>query len=97
MMNTGERAISVDAIPALVYLTAISDIETPSAGPKTVMMAVYFIPLPSLSEAARVGRSFCSAIMARKPKPPITALNIVDAKGSMVLTMAGASAGTAST
>ena len=35
-MNTGVRAISVEAIAASAYCTAISESETPRTGPKMV-------------------------------------------------------------
>jgi hypothetical protein len=43
-MNMGTRAIIVDAIPASVYLIAISENETPRNGPKKAPTLVKIMP-----------------------------------------------------
>jgi hypothetical protein len=43
-MKTGTRDMIVEAIPASVYLTAISEKETPKNGPKNAPRLVNIIP-----------------------------------------------------
>ena len=73
----------------------MSDNETPSAGPKSVISEAYFIDTGSFTAFTKPPRFFCRARMRRKPAPPMTARIIVDAKGSMVSISEGASGGMA--
>ena len=47
MMMMGVSAISVDAMPALVYCTAINEKPTPMKGPKIVVVVATVMPLVS--------------------------------------------------
>ena len=46
-MMIGVSAIKVEAMPALVYCTAISENPTPTKGPKIVVAVATVIPLRS--------------------------------------------------
>lgn len=52
----GVNAISVEAMPALVYCTAMSEKPTPTKGPKMVVAVATDMPLASCS-ASRNGDS----------------------------------------
>ena len=54
MMKTGVSAIKVEAMPASVYCTAMSERETPMKGPVMVAHTAAFIPLRSRTEVASV-------------------------------------------
>ncbi len=45
MIMMGVSAINVEAMPALVYCTAISENPTPTNGPKMVVAVATVIPL----------------------------------------------------
>lgn len=93
MISTGVSDISVDAMPVSVYCTDINERETPITGPNNVVNAAYFSPLRSSVASCSFPRSFYIAMMARKPRHPIKALVIVEAKGIIVRTASGASIG----
>ena len=81
MMKTGVSAIKVEAMPASVYCTAISESDTPMNGPVMVAHTAAFIPLKSRIEVARVWNCFWNPITQRKPIAPVTARMKVEAKG----------------
>ena len=81
MMKTGVNAMSVEAIPASVYCTAISERDTPMKGPVMVAHTAAFIPLRSRTDVANVWNYFWKPITQRKPIAPVTARMKVEAKG----------------
>ena len=81
-MKTGVSAIKVEAIPASVYCTAISERDTPMKGPVMVAHTAAFIPFLSLTEVASVWNLRCSPITQRKPIAPVTARIKVEASVS---------------
>ena len=58
IIRTGVNAMRVDAIPVSVYLTAMSDKETPMTGPNKVVRAAYFMPFLSAAAVRSSPRSF---------------------------------------
>ena len=53
MMMMGVSAISVEAMPASVYCTAINEKPTPTKGPKMVVAVAMVSPLPSCRASRR--------------------------------------------
>ena len=68
----GVSAISVEAMPALVYWTAISENPTPTKGPKMVVATAIVIPLLSC-RASRNGVK-PSRTYSNKVKPMMPAI-----------------------
>ena len=81
MMNTGVSAIKVEAMPASVYCTAMSERETPMKGPVMVAHTAAFIPLRSRTDVAYVWNCFWKPMTQRKPIAPVTARMKVEANG----------------
>ena len=79
----GVRAIRVEATPAFVYCTAISDNDTPTKGPKKVPEAEVTIADLSENEEISFLISPRQRSMIRKPTTPANALICVASKGNI--------------